>query len=209
MINIICRRCGLDKSFEDFQTTKHKNKKDEVVVYKNSICKQCITIMRREKYANDEDYRKKILSRSKICKEKKREHYLEKRREWRLRNRERINAKLRDFHQNHKKKKSPYYYRKLEYSKEYAKSHIKERNEWRKSYCEKIRNDCIELLGRKCQKCGNSDLDVLEFDHIKPICNKERSIFDVKFHPELYQLLCANCHRKKTRIDMRIVLCKK
>ena len=61
----------------------------------------------------------------------------------------------------------------------------------------------------KCIRCEEKDVDVLEFDHIEPILQRERSFYGVKLHPELYQLLCANCHCKKTREDMKVILCQK
>jgi predicted restriction endonuclease len=72
------------------------------------------------------------------------------------------------------------------------------------------RTKAIHLLGSRCEVCGMDDQDVLEFDHIEPILrrssgHKNRDVYkevirDENRH-ERFQLLCANCHTKKTRIN--------
>jgi 5-methylcytosine-specific restriction endonuclease McrA len=70
-----------------------------------------------------------------------------------------------------------------------------------------LRLSLILKLGDKCVHCSNDDVDVLEFDHIIPLHSKKRKygniLREVKSHPELFQLLCANCHRKKTLEDIK------
>lgn len=64
-----------------------------------------------------------------------------------------------------------------------------------------------QLEGKSCNTCGETDLLVLEFDHLK-----DKS-FDIgqahwKSEEELLeeiskcQILCANCHRRKTHEQM-------
>jgi 5-methylcytosine-specific restriction endonuclease McrA len=69
-----------------------------------------------------------------------------------------------------------------------------------------LRLQLILDLGGKCKRCGNDDIDVLEFDHIVPLWSKNREygniLREVKKFPERFQLLCANCHRKKTLEDL-------
>ena len=66
-----------------------------------------------------------------------------------------------------------------------------------------------------CASCGHDDIEVLEIDHISPIKRKSNGLKEmagdnlrrcvVKEHRagtnvrEICQLLCANCHVKKTR----------
>lgn len=68
------------------------------------------------------------------------------------------------------------------------------------------RRHAIYLLGGCCVMCGEADLIVLQIDHIKPVgrVNGRRvestqgavkSVIDGK---PGYQLLCANCHVRKT-----------
>lgn len=68
-------------------------------------------------------------------------------------------------------------------------------------YKERKRRELIQLLGGKCTNCGEVDWVILEFDHIEPIRGRrEYSLLEeVRKYPERFQLLCANCHRKKTR----------
>lgn len=69
------------------------------------------------------------------------------------------------------------------------------------------RKAALCLLGNKCQRCGITDIRVLQIDHIKGRGNQERkSTVDGRGngiirkilkmeHPETeYQILCANCN---------------
>lgn len=96
-------------------------------------------------------------------------------------------------------------YRDHEKRKKYAR-------EWKRKEREKLRMKAIKILGGKCAKCNEDDLIVLEIDHINPILrgrnelmmsrksgiNLTRKIVSGKVSIEEYQLLCANCHRRKT-----------
>ena len=66
------------------------------------------------------------------------------------------------------------------------------------------------LLNHPCARCGESDVEVLEFDHLDPT-EKEYTIAQlvgggmglIKLQKEMAkcQVLCSNCHRKKTIQD--------
>lgn len=72
----------------------------------------------------------------------------------------------------------------------------------------KYRNKVIVLLGEKCVSCGIEDRDVLQIDHIVPIKKMARErpannrffhmIINGSFEKAELQLLCANCHMKKS-----------
>ena len=66
-------------------------------------------------------------------------------------------------------------------------------------------------LGGKCCQCGEDDWNVLDIDHINGDGKHERGqknkgnmlkSITRSGHQNKYQLLCANCHRKKTAKDM-------
>jgi hypothetical protein len=73
----------------------------------------------------------------------------------------------------------------------------------------RMRDLLQEFFGRKCVCCGIDDSDVLQFDHInndgymEQKLRRSRSylIRQIKYSPnearKKYQLLCANCNRKK------------
>jgi hypothetical protein len=71
------------------------------------------------------------------------------------------------------------------------------------------RNYILEYLNKNpCKMCGESDILVLEFDHL---ANKKNNISEMiggghsletlKKEIEKCQVLCANCHRRKTAIE--------
>ena len=71
----------------------------------------------------------------------------------------------------------------------------------------KLKSDCVEYKGGKCQKCGYNECPAaLDFHHRNPeekdfaICKKSgcRKINDrIKKELDKCDLLCANCHRKE------------
>ena len=92
-----------------------------------------------------------------------------------------------------------------------AKKHMA--NEAKLAYArdrsKRLRQAAIAALGGECIKCHITDERVLEFDHVKPLLRRTngrtqkdnridlRKIIDGRRHG--LQLLCANCHRIKTR----------
>lgn len=78
---------------------------------------------------------------------------------------------------------------------------------------EKNRNKTLEILGGSCKNCGISDYDILQVDHIEPInkdrmnriCNEKlfKKIANGSLSVENLQILCANCHMKKTVAEHR------
>ncbi len=82
----------------------------------------------------------------------------------------------------------------------------------RKEYRIKKRQIIIKSWGNKCQNCGYSDYpEILQFDHKIALYRRTNNIkkkvsdhmlSDVIKHPELFQLLCPNCHILKTRREI-------
>ena len=69
----------------------------------------------------------------------------------------------------------------------------------------------LDLLGAQCVACYLVDRDVLEIDHIEPVAKSGQprghamilsAIRKGKMMTSDLQVLCANCHRRKTRADM-------
>lgn len=83
------------------------------------------------------------------------------------------------------------------------------RNAVNKAERHKLRYRAFELLGGKCQICGESDWRVLQLDHANPTSrmrytNLEQELrirLREKTAMETYYLLCANCHVRKTRVN--------
>jgi hypothetical protein len=61
------------------------------------------------------------------------------------------------------------------------------------------------LRSHPCVDCGESDLRVLDFDHVRPrreyvsrLLGNGATIQDLKSEIERCQVVCANCHRRRT-----------
>jgi hypothetical protein len=69
----------------------------------------------------------------------------------------------------------------------------------------RLRMEVLKVLGDKCVRCGFSDWQCLQIDHIKGGGEKERKRLrnnltlyrNIIKNQEGYQLLCANCNQKK------------
>lgn len=69
----------------------------------------------------------------------------------------------------------------------------------------------IQFLGGSCSECGEDDLRCLQLDHIIPIFRKRgepsaakitvMDVFMDRIAVEDLQVLCANCHAKKSFND--------
>lgn len=99
-----------------------------------------------------------------------------------------------------------------EYLKEFSERMRIIKNDKHRRYRAKKRELAIQALGGECIVCGIDDHDVLEFDHIEPLLRKTNSHKKCKgdTYQEIlsdensigkFQLLCANCHTKKTRMN--------
>lgn len=84
---------------------------------------------------------------------------------------------------------------------------------WYKNRYQKMRIHTLDFLGGRCAVCSFSDYDVLQIDHIIPIklsAGKRMSNNQMFFHilngnisKNELQILCANCHMKKTVLELR------
>ncbi len=103
--------------------------------------------------------------------------------------------------------------------KEYNKGHYKKDIDKYKARTKKSnRERTIELREyilayleeHPCVSCGEKDPVVLEFDHIVPEdkefnisagLTKKKTLEKIKLEVKKCQVLCANCHRRKTASD--------
>jgi hypothetical protein len=93
---------------------------------------------------------------------------------------------------------------------EFYRNHQEEEKERTKQRKVKTREEarafvCEYLSSHPCQRCGESDPRVLEFDHIRGkgenvarLISEGASIERIRIEVSLCQVLCSNCHRKKT-----------
>lgn len=78
----------------------------------------------------------------------------------------------------------------------------------------KVKDEIFHTLGSRCSRCGYQDWSVLQIDHVFGGGGKERAKYGYtktfyKIREELragtdegqYQLLCANCHQRKSRVQ--------
>jgi len=89
-------------------------------------------------------------------------------------------------------------------SNEYMNSYMKDR--WVKR-----RKEALLYLGDKCVLCDNSNPEDLQFDHIDPTTKTNTiarlsSASEERFWSEVdkCQLLCKNCHYRKTMTDLGV-----
>lgn len=69
----------------------------------------------------------------------------------------------------------------------------------------------IQFLGGRCSECGEDDFRCLQIDHIKPILRVNKNteagnatvmnVYMDRMDVEDLQVLCANCHAKKSFTD--------
>jgi 5-methylcytosine-specific restriction endonuclease McrA len=97
----------------------------------------------------------------------------------------------------------------LAYGREYSRRYRQEKSDVHRSTQRtawgRYRQAAIDTLGGSCVHCGEVDPIVLEIDHIdgrggahRKVKSKVGILRSVAADPEGYQLLCANCHRRKT-----------
>lgn len=145
----------------------------------------------RRKYRREwaRKYRAAHLEECRAAEKRWREKNPNYQREWVAKNKERVRARYREWH-----------------ARNYERNRVRERA-WQKANAAKLRLACIAAFDGCCAHCGFTDERALEFDHIKGGGRKERGgtdrwkeiLCDLAAAKQKFQLLCANCHRIKTR----------
>ena len=72
---------------------------------------------------------------------------------------------------------------------------IAKRNDWNVT-----KRKCFDRDSWSCQKCGKTDLNIVEADHILPVC-----LGGPEFDLENIQTLCCDCHKVKTQRDQKLI----
>lgn len=79
---------------------------------------------------------------------------------------------------------------------------------------ERRRIRVLEKMGGKCATCGINDTMVLQIDHITPLNTGKARLTLTQLFPKILrdeydmtslQLLCANCHMRKTTLERRTI----
>lgn len=83
---------------------------------------------------------------------------------------------------------------------------------YHRRYLELKRREALQGYGGKCYACGETDPVVLDFDHVNGDGSIHRILIGTgtrlfrwlkaENYPASIQVLCANCHRRKTRADL-------
>jgi len=132
------------------------------------------------------------------------------RKEYYLRNRDKMNVVKHAYYLKHKAE-----WRRRNYAQ--RKKHPEWRRAYRRRMHQRKRNFLINSLGGKCSLCGFSENDILEVHHVKndPVWTKrdrtrmeEFSWSQIKLMLPNLKLLCPNCHHlshldKQNRIQYR------
>ena len=84
---------------------------------------------------------------------------------------------------------------------------VENNKRYRRRNCELV---CEYLLTHPCVDCGESDMDVLDFDHVRGRKNGDVSILArsaiawkrVAEEIAKCEIRCANCHRRRTQLQL-------
>jgi len=149
------------------------------------------------------EYNKGYNERNKERNKEKRELNKEKKREYDKKYRELNKKKISKYKELNKEKHREYY-------KEYNQLNKEKKAEYYRELREKNKAICVEYLGGKCVKCG--DTERLEFDHIKREGKKysiggkvTNNLNNLKEELNKCQLLCYDCHKIKTKSERTIL----
>tara|TARA_A100001234_G_C12510410_1_gene335842 strand:+ start:35 stop:760 length:726 start_codon:yes stop_codon:yes gene_type:complete len=229
----ICKKCGVEKPLSEY--SKYTAGKGGI----RNVCKECererrkkwkrdnadrINEQRRWRTANDPEYREATLRSKRKYRTENRERYLELEREGAKRRyhenpevRRKCIEDSRRFYQNRSDEQKQ---KDLERSrlKNREPDTIKRKAEWSKQNYDENRQYLIDKLGGQCVSCGTTEK--LEFDHINPL-DKSLNITNKLTLKNAYQLeevleelnkcqlLCEQCHSKKTHGPDRPIINQK
>lgn len=115
-----------------------------------------------------------------------------------------------DENEKTKKRRQAYYLKNREKILKKQKENKSKTREYKNKYRDKRRKelrDLIDIYKSKCIICGETNLQCLDFHHIKPddkilgigemIRNRKYSIEDITKEISKCKIICSNCHRKE------------
>jgi len=181
-----------NKKWHQLNKEKNKEKKAE-------YNKKWYQLNKEKKAEYNERNKEKIAEYDKKYKEKNKEKKAEYDKKYYKLNNEKI-SKYRELNKENR----------AEYDKKYRELNKKKISEYNKAQRYEKRAICLEYLGGKCVKCGTTHN--LQFDHIKregkkySITRRITGNFDnLKEELDKCQLLCVDCHLKKTAKEWAIL----
>lgn len=155
---------------------------------------------------DENGWRKMMLSRDRVKKKnpKKTSALKKYRREYYLKNRDKMiansRAQAREKRVNGDSYSKDYYEKNKDKIKATAKKYIAARSKLNREFV------MGHLIDNPCVDCGNHDLDVLEFDHVRgeksgnvSYIMVQGSLESLKIEVAKCDVRCSNCHKKKTR----------
>lgn len=88
------------------------------------------------------------------------------------------------------------------------------RNEYRRFWFQKVREDTVRMLADSCVRCGYSDIRALQIDHIQADSELDKKKKGTSYYYNIrknldsgrYQVLCANCNVIKRRENQEVKL---
>lgn len=117
----------------------------------------------------------------------------------------RLHAQCKDCYREHRKTYANEHY--LKYGDEYRERAKIRRAKVKRGLQEKL---IAYLKDKACIQCGEADIRVLEFDHLDPLLKRfgianaitdGRKWEDILAEIHKCQILCANCHKKRTAVQ--------
>ena len=88
------------------------------------------------------------------------------------------------------------------------------RNEYRRKWFRKVREDTVRMIGSECKSCGYSDIRALQIDHTEADSAADKRFTGTSYYYNIrkqlpsskYQILCANCNAIKRQVNQEVPL---
>jgi hypothetical protein len=184
------------------------------------MTKQCVTCLVVQPLSNYYKRGERLYTSCKTCEAQKRQaHYsanndrIKKRKKEVYQANEDVSERAKEYARNKRARRSDEEHaRDNLYMKEYKRKNPEKIKQLNSKNREMHRNNFIDIInpiikkkGGACKDCANSDMRVLEFDHLDPedksfnvSFRHNRNASDIEKEAEKTELVCVNCHRLRT-----------